>query len=177
MDIFKTCLERKSRQMPRDREIDMSLAAERAIWIDAPRERVWQAVTMASQLDAWYAPGSTWEIPTLKVVETVKFHHMSSETLIATIDVLDPMDEFALRWQPDKTYPQLILVTCFMLDDEQDGTRITICESGYEALPDDVRQEWMDGTHAGYGMSMENLRAYVEGRSIPHKWTPPSSQP
>jgi uncharacterized protein YndB with AHSA1/START domain len=163
--------------MPRDGEIDMSIAAERTIWIDAPRERVWQAVTTAAGLDAWYAPGSTWDIPTLKMGANVKFHHVSSETLVATIDVLDPMDEFALRWQPDKTYPQLVLTTGFLLEDEEDGTRVTITECGYEALPEDLRQTWVDSTNEGYGMSMENLKAYLEGRSILHIWTPPSSQP
>ena len=176
MADVKPTLERKSCRMPRDREIDMSIAAERTIWIDAPRERVWQAVTTVAGLNAWYAPGSTWEIPTLEIGATVKFHHVTSETLLATIDTLDPMDEFALRWQPDKTYPQLVLTTCFFLDDEQDGTCVTIRECGYEALPEDVRQEWVDGTNAGYGLSMENLKAHVEGRIIPHIWTPPSSQ-
>lgn len=163
--------------MPRDKEIDHSIVVERSIWIPAPRERVWQAVTTPAGLNAWYAPGSTWEIPMLKLGATVAFHHVSSETLHATIDVLDPMDEFGLRWQPDKTYPQLVLVTCFILEDEQNGTRMTMTECGYEALPEDARQEWVDSTNAGYGMSMENLKAHLEGRSIPHIWTPPSSQP
>jgi hypothetical protein len=107
---------------------------------------------------------------------TVTFHHMSSETLLATIDFLDPMVEFVLRWQPDKTYPELILVTTFVLEDDANGTRVTINECGYIALPEDIRQEWVDGTNVGYGMSLENLKALIEGRSIPHIWTPPSSQ-
>jgi hypothetical protein len=60
------------------------------------------------------------------------------------------------------------LVTSFLLQEENGGTRATISESGYELLPDDVRQQWMDATGGGYTMSMENLRAYVEGRSLPY---------
>jgi uncharacterized protein YndB with AHSA1/START domain len=165
-----------STRMPR-KDICNTLAAERTIWIDANRESVWYAITDAKQLDQWYAPGSTWEMPTLKVGATVWFHHLSSETLTATIDVYEPMDEFVLRWQPDKTYPELVLVTTFFLEAEAGGTRVTINECGYSALPAEIRQEWVDGTNEGYGMSMENLKAHVEGRRIPHLWTPPSSQP
>ncbi len=165
-----------SHRMPRDHEIDMTISAERCIRIAASRERVWQAITTAGQLDLWYAPGSTWEINVLKVGETVKFHHVSLETLEATIDVCCPMNEFALRWAPDTTYPQMTLVTTFLLENDGECTRIIILESGYEALPDDVRQAWIDRTHEGYEMSLENLKATVEGRSILHIWTPPSSQ-
>jgi uncharacterized protein YndB with AHSA1/START domain len=169
-------MERKSSHMPR-KDICTSLAAERTIWIASSRERVWQAITDPKQLDVWYAPGSTWAIPLLKVGAVVTFQPASSEIMSATIDFLDPMDEFVLRWQPDKTYPEVILVTTFFLEDENGGIRMTINECGYAALPEDIRQEWVDGTNDCYGMSIENLKALVEGRSIPHTWTRPSSQP
>jgi len=163
--------------MPRDHEIDLTIAAERCIRIAAPRARVWQAVTSAHELDVWYAPGSTWEIDTLKVGATVKFHHASLETLEATIDVCCPMNEFALRWRPDTTYPRMTLVTTFLLEDDGPDIRVIIIESGYEALPDDVRQTWLDRTHDGYEISLENLKTCVEGRTILSRWTPLFSQP
>jgi hypothetical protein len=59
-------------------------------------------------------------------------------------------------------------VTSFILIEENGGTRATICETGYEAVPEDERQQWIDSTSAGYTMSMENLKAFVEGRPLPH---------
>ncbi len=148
------------------------IAVKRDVWIAAPRERAWRAVTEPEHLDQWYATCCNWDIPALEVGATVTFYHKdtnaNADTLYATIEVVDPPREFTLRWQPDKTYPAMTLVTSFLLEEENGGTRVTISESGYEALPDDVRQEWLDATGAGYSGSMENLSAYLEGRWLPH---------
>ena len=152
--------------------MEQAVAVERTIWINAPREKAWQAVTRAEHLDLWYATCCRWEIPALQVGTMVKFFHKDSNSdtdiLQATIEVINPLRQFTLRWQPDKTYPAMTLVTTFMLEEENGGTRVTIIESGYEALPDDLRQQWLDQTGVGYAGSMENLQAYLEGRSLPH---------
>jgi len=146
------------------------LAVERSIWIDAPRERAWRAVTEPAQLDQWYATYYRWEIPTLQVGVTIKFYHKDNKTdiMLATIEVVDPPRQFTLRWQPDQQYPATTLVTTFLLEEEAGGTRVTINEAGYETLPEDVRQKWVDATGEGYTMSMENLKAHLEGRSLPY---------
>jgi uncharacterized protein YndB with AHSA1/START domain len=145
------------------------LAVERSVWIAAPRERAWLAVTEPEQLDRWYATYYCWEIPALQEGATVKFYNKDDATdnQLATIEVIDPPRQFTLRWQPDPEYPATTLVTTFILEEENGGTRVTISESGYETLPDDQRQKWLEATAKGYTMSMENLKAHVEGRSLP----------
>lgn len=144
-----------------------SIAVERSIWINASRERVWQAVTEAAHLDVWYATYYRWEIPTLEVGATVRFYNKDdrSDMQVATIESLDAPSQFTLRWQPQGD--GVSLVTTFLLEEVNGGTRATIVEFGYEAVPASERQQWLDATGGGYGMSMENLRAYVEGRSLP----------
>jgi uncharacterized protein YndB with AHSA1/START domain len=144
------------------------IAVERSIWINAPRERAWLAVTDPQQLTMWYATYYAWEIPTLQVGAQVKFFNGPDDILHATIEVIDPPREFTLRWEPDKTYPSMTLVTTFKLEEENGGTRATILESGYEGMPADEREEWMKATGEGYTMSMENLKAHVEGRPLPY---------
>jgi uncharacterized protein YndB with AHSA1/START domain len=146
------------------------IAVERHIWINAPRERVWQAVTDPKQLSQWYATYYHWEIPALHVGATVTFYNKDNrqDAQVATIEVLNPPQEFTVRWQPHAEYPAVSLVTSFLLSDERGGTRATIRESGYEGVPEDERQQWLDATGGGYAMSMENLQAFVEGRAIPH---------
>jgi uncharacterized protein YndB with AHSA1/START domain len=146
------------------------IAVERSIWINASRERVWHAVTQPEHLDQWYATYYRWHIPALHVGATVKFYNRDNhaDMQIATIEVVDPPREFTVRWLPDKEYPAMTLVTTFMLEEENGGTRATISESGYESLPDDVRQKWLDATGGGYTLSMENLKAYAEGKPVPH---------
>jgi uncharacterized protein YndB with AHSA1/START domain len=139
---------------------------ERSIWIAAPRERVWQAVTDPQQLERWYATNFKWEIPLLEVGATITFYHSDTDILQATIEGVDPLRLFRLRWAPVEQ--GVVLVTSFLLDEENGGTRATITETGYASLPEDQRQQWVDSTDAGYTMSMENLKAYLEGRPIPH---------
>jgi uncharacterized protein YndB with AHSA1/START domain len=138
------------------------LTVERSIWIAAPRERVWSAITEPAQLERWFAPGCPWEIPALQVGATATFYNTVTETLLAIIKVVNPPRQFTLRWQPEASYPATTLVTTFLLEAENGGTRITITEAGYETLPEDIRQKRFEETSRGYGMSIESLKAYVE---------------
>jgi uncharacterized protein YndB with AHSA1/START domain len=146
------------------------IAVERSIWIAVPRARAWSAVTEPQHLNQWYATFYHWSIPALEIGTTVKFYNKDDDTdmQVAKIEVVDPPRQFTLRWQPDPNYPAMSLITSFLLEEESGGTRVTIHESGYEWLPDDVRQKWFDATAGGYTLSMENLKAYLEGRPIPY---------
>jgi uncharacterized protein YndB with AHSA1/START domain len=149
------------------------LTVERSIWINAPRERAWRAVTEAQHLDQWYATGCNWEILTLQVGASVRFFHRAKnsstpDTLLAVIEVLDPPRQFTLRWQPDKINLAVQLVTSFVLEEENGGTRVTIHESGYAAVPSEECQGGLDATDTGYMSSLENLKALLEGTPLPH---------
>jgi uncharacterized protein YndB with AHSA1/START domain len=134
---------------------------ERSIWIAAPIERAWQAITDPAQLEKWYAANCKWEIPRLQVGARVTFYNTDTDLLHATIEVVDPLRQFTLRWDPVEQ--GLVLVTAFLLGEENGGTRATISETGYEMLPESDRQQWMDMTAESYAMSMGNLKAYLEG--------------
>lgn len=139
-----------------------------SIWIPALPERVWQAVTEGEQLSCWYSPGSPWEITELKAGETVYFHHSpnkyhdSSEvvTMRAVIETVDPQRIFALRWDLGASDPAM--VTTFIVKAENDGTQATITETGYES------EEQAKQTKEGYAMSLENLKAFIEGTKLPY---------
>jgi uncharacterized protein YndB with AHSA1/START domain len=149
--------------------MEKALAVERSIWIAAPPERAWRAVTEPEHLNEWYATYYHWDIPSLEVGTTIKFYNKDDENdlQVATIETVHPPCQFTVRWQPNPRYPAVLIVTSFLLAEENGGTRVTIHESGYETVPANERQQWMDATGRGYTMSMENLKAYVEGRSIP----------
>jgi uncharacterized protein YndB with AHSA1/START domain len=138
------------------------LTVERSIWVAVPRERVWLAITEPAQLERWFAPGCPWAIPALQVGATATFYNTATEPLLATIEVVDPPRQFTLRWQPEASYPATTLVTTFLLEAENEGTRVTITEAGYETLPEEIRRQRFDETTEGYSMSMENLKAYLE---------------
>lgn len=146
------------------------IAVERSIWIDTQLETAWQAVTEPAHLNQWYATHYHWDIPALRVGAPVRFYNKADESdaQSASIEVVNPPHEFRLRWQPHRDYPNVSLVTAFLLQTEKDGTRVTIYESGYEGVPAHERQDWLDATGGGYTLSMENLKAHLEGQPIPH---------
>jgi uncharacterized protein YndB with AHSA1/START domain len=137
------------------------LTVERSIWIAASREQVWKAVTEAEQIQQWWGGGDYWEIEALKVGATVKFGD-PDDLMLATIAVVDPPREFAIQWPPQPQYHSIPIFTTYRLEAENGGTRVTVTETGFEALPDDIRQQRFDSTAQGYATVLEGLKAHVE---------------
>src|SRR5688572_6385024 len=137
------------------------LVVERTIWIDVPRERVWQAITNSEQLQQWW--GDYWEITALQVGATVKFGD-PNDLMVASIQVLDAPRQFTILWPPQPQYHSIEMTTTFILEEENGGTRVTVTETGFEALPDDIHQQRLDKTGEGYSKVLANLKAILEGK-------------
>jgi uncharacterized protein YndB with AHSA1/START domain len=142
------------------------LAVERAAWINANREHVRRAITDPEQLKQWYAPGCPWEIPALQVGTTVKFYNTDTDIQLAKIEVVEPLQEFTLRWKLDEADPDTTLINTFRLEEENGGTRVTATQAGYKSLPEGMRQQQLDQDEEAYTAIVESLKAYVE-RSNP----------
>jgi len=136
------------------------LIVERTIWIAAPSERVWRAITEPQQLKQWYATGCPWEIPALQVGATVKFYNTDTDVQLATIEVVAPPHQFTVRWQLNQPDPELVNTT--MLEEENGGTRVTVTQAGYESLPDEIRQKRVSEDAGAYAAVMESLKAHLE---------------
>ena len=139
-----------------------TLAVERTVLIDAPRQRVWQAITDPAQLEQWYAPGCPWEIPVLQTGATIKFHNTETDIQLATIETLKPLQEFTLRWQLDPAHPGITLLNSFLLEEADGNTRVTVSQAGYESLPDGMREEQLRQDADAYTAIAESLKSYLE---------------
>jgi uncharacterized protein YndB with AHSA1/START domain len=139
------------------------LAIELNIWVAAPRERVWRAITEPQELSAWLYPETTWEMPTLQVGAPVLWRSSETEVDLHIIEAIDAPHQFALRWMPCP--PDLGRTTTFLLEEDQNGTFITILESGFELLPEEWQEQRMFGADEGYHEALENLKGYLE-RSV-----------
>lgn len=137
------------------------MTVERTIWIKAPRERVWRAITETEQIRQWWGH-DYWEITALKVGATIKFGD-PDDLMHATVAVVDPPREFSIRWPPQPQNYSTDFVTTYRLEEENGGTRVTVTETGVEALPDDIRQERFDSTMRGYETVLASLKALLEG--------------
>ena len=135
------------------------IVVERTIWIGVPRERVWQAITDSEQLQRWW--GDYWEITALQVGATVKFGD-TEDPMLASIKVLDAPRQFTILWPPQPQYHSIEMTTTFVLEEENGGTRVTVTETGFEALPDDIRQSRLEKTSEGYTNVLASLKSLLE---------------
>lgn len=149
------------------RESEKSFAVERSIWIAAPRERVWSAITDPIQLESWFSPGTSWKLTALEAGGRlfIPEPETGDETNVQVIQLVDPPQRFVTHSLPAS--PGSSEVTAYFLQEERGGTRLTITNSGYELLPADGRWSAMEQNAFGFGMMLENLRAYIENQDLP----------
>ncbi len=141
---------------------------EHKIWIAAPRERVWRAITESEQIKQWWGAEGYAEITELRPGATIKFG-TGDGPISATIRLVNPPHEFVYEWPPHPRYFDVPFVTSYVLEEENDGTQVTFSESGFGAWPDDeIRRARFDRISGEFRMTLENLKAFLEGWNLPH---------
>lgn len=152
------------------RESKDVFAVERSIWIDAPRERVWQTITDPKQLQQWYSPATPWLLSALEVGGRLYVYDVETETEKYTqvIELLEPPQQLVTRTVA--VSPETPHATTWRLDEENGGTRVTITHSGYESEPASTRHPNMEQNAFGFGMMMANLKAFNEGTALPNPY-------
>ncbi len=140
-------------------------AIERNVWIDAPRERVWQALVDPAQVELWFSPGTPWELSAQGVGGRLFVHDTETggELYTQVIETYDPPDRLILHSEDEPP-----AVTDYTLIDENGGTRLMLVYSGYGALPDDERQARIEQDSAGFELMLGNIKAVVEGAPLPN---------
>ncbi|MGN7771643.1 SRPBCC family protein [Phyllobacterium sp. 22552] len=147
----------------------MSDRIEKNIELNAPVEKVWRALTdhlafgewFRVKLDGPFVPGkvSTGHI-TYPGYEHVKWH--------ATVKAMDEPRLFSFTWHPHAIDPDVdysdetpTLVE-FRLQPSDKGTRLTVTESGFDALPAHRRDDALRSNDGGWDEQIMNIKTYVE---------------
>lgn len=140
----------------------------KTVVLRAPRARVWRALTNAQEFGTWFgvrftdrfAPGDRVRGP----ITIQGYEHL---TLDMTIETMEPERRFAWRWHPNaidakRDYSQepTTLVT-FELEDVPEGTKLTVTESGFDAVPAARRAEAFRGNEGGWTYQMEAIKRHV----------------
>jgi uncharacterized protein YndB with AHSA1/START domain len=150
------------------RESKETFSVERSIWIAAPRERVWRAITDPEQIGQWFSPGARWGGTGLEVGGRVFVVNpeTGAEMYTQVIAAVEPPSRLVTRQMPEP--PDTVHVTTWQLEEENGGTRLLLTYSGYELEPVEARANNMEQNAFGFGMMLENLAAYVEGQTLPY---------
>jgi len=140
------------------------------ITLDAPRSRVWRALTDVSQFNEWF--GATLEgtfTPGAETTGRIAVPEYSHLAMRLWIETMEPERHFAFRWHPyaidesvDYSAEPMTLVS-FTLDEVEGGagTRLTIVESGFDAIPAARRAAAFTSNSSGWAIQAENIRKFV----------------
>ena len=136
--------------------------------LDAPIERVWDALTDHEKFGTWFrvdldGPFRVGQITT----GLVTFPGFEGCPWRAEVRAMERPNLFAFAWHPhavdqdvDYSGEPMTLVE-FRLESIGDRTRLTVTESGFDALPEARRWLAMRENAKGWGIQMQNVAAYV----------------
>lgn len=137
-----------------------TIAVERSIVVHADRERVWRAITDSAQISQWFDGNMRWEFQ-LGVGEHINYYYNGALLGTGRIVTIEPPERFVLNWTAEPGSPVETLVT-FALETVDGGTRVTVTESGFEALPEDRRHARAEDNSDGWRQVLEHLQAYLQ---------------
>jgi uncharacterized protein YndB with AHSA1/START domain len=137
--------------------MDVPNEVRRELAIRAPRERVWAAFTQPDELVRWF-PTKRAKIDAWRSGDALFEWEESMDE--AVVDVVEPPSRLVFRWRPAGLVRPHTTVS-FTLE-TPGGTRLTLVESGFASLPDQIAQQSQDGNDAGWAGELRELQAYLE---------------
>jgi uncharacterized protein YndB with AHSA1/START domain len=141
---------------------------EKQVTLDAPRSRVWRALTDVTQFNAWFGVALTSPFaPGAEVRGNLTAPRYQHVTMTMWVEAMEPERFFSFRWHPyaieegvDYATEPTTLVS-FTLEDAAGGTRLTIIESGFEAIPESRRAKAFSSNSGGWASQAENIRKFL----------------
>lgn len=146
----------------------MSDRIEKSVEIAAPIERVWDALTDHRKFGTWFL-AEVREPFAVGTMTTGRITYPGCEHLPwkAEVVAMEPPRRFAWRW-PHMDADQKVRedwpwsLVEFTLEAAGDGTRVTVIESGLDALDPEARAFVLKSNTGGWEEQMRNIKAYVE---------------
>ena len=143
---------------------------EKLVNLDVPRSRVWRALSDVKQFNAWFGAALTGEFaPGAEVSGNLTGKNWEHVTMTIWIEAMEPERLFSFRWHPyaiepgvDYSAEPTTLVT-FTLEDAPGGTRLTIAESGFDAIPAARRAKAFSMNSAGWDGQARNIQKFLAG--------------
>jgi uncharacterized protein YndB with AHSA1/START domain len=142
---------------------------EKTIVLKAPIERVWRALTDPAEFGEWFRVRLDGPfIPGQQSRGNITYPGFEHLVWQATIKTMQQPTLFAFTWHPyaidptvDYTQEPPTLVT-FRLEPVPPGTRLTITESGFDALPPGRKPIALRMNDGGWSTQIDNIRTHVE---------------
>ncbi|MCC6209010.1 MAG: SRPBCC family protein [Gammaproteobacteria bacterium] len=143
---------------------------ERSIVINAPRERVWRALSNAEEFGSWF--GANLKGQTFAPGKRARGQNTACGHEDVWFDIVvervDPQDLFSYRWHPyaidpavDYSQEESTLVTFTLTDAPGAGTLLTVVESGFDRVPSNRRLEAFRMHGSGWDAQLNNIARHA----------------
>jgi uncharacterized protein YndB with AHSA1/START domain len=150
-------------------DIPVTDRIETRVEVNAPRSRVWRAVSTAREFETWFGiqlDGEFTAGATVRGRITIKGEPL---TLDLGVERIEPEHYFSYRWHPYAIDPKVdyskepTTLVEFRLDEIANGTgtAVTIVESGFDRIPLARRAEAYRMNDKGWAGQTKKLAAYV----------------
>jgi uncharacterized protein YndB with AHSA1/START domain len=142
---------------------------EKEIVLKVPRPRVWRAIAEPLEFGAWFQVDmSGVEFRAGRPVHAkMTYPGYEGMPFEMEIDRIEPERLFSFRWHPYAIDPNVdyssepMTLVQFRLEEVAEGTKLTITESGFDAIPLARRAEAFRMNEGGWEQQIHNVEAYV----------------
>ena len=141
---------------------------EKSTFVRAPIDKVWHALADHREFGTWFKvdldqPFVAGERSTGKMT----YPGFEGYPWLAWVTGVDEPYHLAFEWTPGadvpddpETAPRTLVE--FKLQPEGDGTRLQIVESGFDVLPEPLRESALRSNEGGWTIQIENLTRHAE---------------
>lgn len=149
---------------------DVSDRIERSIHIQAPRSRVWRALSDAEEFGRWFGADLQGQrfAPGQRASGPITFEGYRHVLFDVTVEKVQPETLLSWRWHPYAVDPKVdysgetpTLVE-FTLEEVPGGTMLRVAESGFDKVPPERRFEAFRMNTRGWDAQMDCIRRHVE---------------
>ena len=134
---------------------------ERTVQIAHPPATVWEALTTAEGLGAWFGDEATLD---LRPGGPGRMTWTSGEHTDFRVERVEEPTVFGFTWQvfgmpdddPRRTYVE------FTLEPNGTGTRLTVVETGFAQLPEGVFRKAYEGNVTGWALELGELIEFLD---------------
>jgi uncharacterized protein YndB with AHSA1/START domain len=141
---------------------------EKSVVLRAPRAQVWRAIAEAEAFGRWFGVELAGSFaPGVRVAGRITHEGYEHVPFEITIEAMEPERLLSWRWHPNSVEtgvdygaePTTLVV--FELDDVDEGTRLTVVESGFDGIPLARRAEAYRGNEEGWSAQMQAIQRYL----------------
>lgn len=156
---------------------------EKTVVLKASRPRVWQAISDSKEFGLWFGvafdgPFVAGRALTGRIVGTIADPEVAKlqephggKPFDILVDRIEPPATFAFRWHPYAIEPGVdysnepMTLVMFQLEEAGGETRLTITESGFDAIPVDRRAQAFEANDGGWSHQSLLIGKYLAMRA------------